>query len=248
MDQRDARILCGLILSKFGDQAIQSLGFESYAEAYNVLGSALDAPPMTIKNYRDELDPYFPNQRKGWHQRTLRKHSASILAHYGDLSLADLTGIVKTLFDPVADIPPIQDTPELEEPSDQTAFAKRLITGRAAEGFFRTNYRESEELASGILVDTTSFGCGFDFRVNFPNTEAFCAVEVKGMFEDAGPVMLTEKEHRRAAQLRDRYFLYVVRGFRDTPFASIWRNPLESDLNWEMLSRQLTVTSWRSII
>ncbi|MFN2477127.1 MAG: DUF3883 domain-containing protein [Chthoniobacterales bacterium] len=248
MDQRDARILCGLLLSKYGDEAVESLGFDSYAEAYNVLGSALDAPPMTIKNYRDELDPYFPNQRKGWHQRTLRKHTADVLAQYGALPLADLSGMVKTLFDPVADIPDIPEPEELEEPSNQTAFAKRLITGRAAEGFFRTNYREREELASGILVDTTSFGCGFDFRVNFPNSEAFCAVEVKGMFEDAGPIMLTDKEHRRAAQLGDRYFLYVVRGFRETPFASIWRNPLESDLKWELLSRQLTVTSWRSTI
>src|SRR2546421_11171852 len=103
MTARESQILCGLFLSKYNEQALAALGFESFAEAYNVLGSALTVPPATIKNYRDELDPYFPNLRKGWHQRPLRKHCEAALKRYGDLPLPELAVIIKTLFDPVAD-------------------------------------------------------------------------------------------------------------------------------------------------
>jgi hypothetical protein len=248
MSKRESQILCGLLLSKYGEDALRSLGFQNFIEAFNVLGAALDAPPSTIKNYRDELDPYFPNERKGWHKRPLRKHCAEILKAYGQMSLANLSSIVKTLFDPAADLPSTP-TKALEiEQLDQSAFAKRLVTGRAAEGFFRTNYRSHDELASGVLVDTTSFGCGFDFRVNFADKASFYAVEVKGIYESAGNILLTEKEHDRAVQLQDRFFLYVVRGFRETPFASLWRDPLNSTLEWQSLSTTQTVNSWRTFL
>lgn len=247
MNKRDSQILCGLFLSKFNKEALSSLGFESFTEAFNVLGAALDAPPATIKNYRDELDPYFPNQRKGWHQRPLRKHCQDVLEQFGGMSLIELSTLVKTLFDPIADLHaeelPLDDL----EAAETSAFAKRLITGRAAEGYFRVNYRNQEELSRGTIVDTTTFGCGFDFRINLPGL-GFYAVEVKGLHEPNGSIMLTEKEHFRANQLRDRYFLYVVRNFREIPFATVWRDPLHSEIAWDLRSKQVTVNSWRTIL
>lgn len=248
MNKREAQILCGLLLSKYGEDALRSLGFRSFVEAFNILGAALDAPPSTIKNYRDELDPYFPNERRGWHKRPLRKHCDEILKAYGQMSLVKLSSIVKTLFDPAADLPSTPTKGPEAEQLDQSVFAKRLVTGRAAEGFFRTHYRAHDELASGVLVDTTSFGCGFDFRINFTDESFFYAVEVKGIFESAGSVSMTEKEHDRAIQLRDKFFLYVVRGFRETPFASLWRDPLNSTLEWQSLSATQTVKSWRTAL
>lgn len=248
MNRRESQILCGLLLSKYGEAALRTLGIRSFAEAFNVLGAALDAPASTIKNYRDELDPYFPNERQGWHQRPLRKHCEAMLKAYGEMSLAELSAIVKTLFDPSADLPATTaDEVEIEQ-SGGSGFAKRLVTGRAAEGFFRTNYRAHEDLAAGTLVDTTSFGCGFDFRINFPGKDSFYAVEVKGIYESAGSILLTEKEHNRAAQLRERFFLYVVRGFRETPFASLWRDPLNSTLEWQAITMTQTVNSWRTAL
>ena len=246
MTARESQILCGLFLSKYNEQALAALDFESFAEAYNVLGSALSGSPATIKNYRDELDPYFPNRRRGWHKRPLRAHCKAVLKEYGAMSLAELAAIVKTLFDPVADLFEEDLAREDEEDIDQSSFAKRLITGRAAKGFFRTNYDRHEEWRGGILVDTTSTGCGFDFRINFADSSAFYAVEVKGMFDSRGSIMLTEKEHRRADQLHDHFFLYVVRNFRETPFASVWRDPLNADLEWELLTQQQTINSWRT--
>lgn len=246
MTARESQILCGLFLSKFNEQALAALGFESFAEAYNVLGSSLSVSPATIKNYRDELDPYFPNRRRGWHQRPLRPHCKAVLEKYGKMSRPELTTLVKTLFDPTADLLETEPEQEYAEETEQSPFAKRLITGRAAEGFFRANYGRHEEWRGGNLVDTTSTGCGFDFRINFADSTAFHAVEVKGMSDSRGNIMLTEKEHRRADQFRDRYFLYIVRNFREIPFASIWRDPLNSDLKWDLVSQQQTINSWRT--
>jgi len=65
MTVRESQILCGLFLSKYDEQALAVLGFESFVETYNVLGSALSVSLATIKNYRDKLDPYFPNHQLG---------------------------------------------------------------------------------------------------------------------------------------------------------------------------------------
>lgn len=238
------QIICGLILSKFGVAAVEALGFTTFSEAFNVLGAALSAPPSTIKNYRDELDPYFPNERKGWHSRPLRKHCAAVLTAYRDMSLGELTMIVRKFFDPTSDLAPTGDDPFDLEQHSAASFAKRLVTGQAAEGFFRMNYRDHEEFASGTIVDTTAYGCGFDFRVNLP--DSFCAVEVKGIHAQSGDVLLTQKEYSRAIQLRDRFYLYVVRGFSENPFASVWRDPLHSMLDWRAVSTTKIVTSWRT--
>jgi hypothetical protein len=169
-----------------------------------------------------------------------------VLKDYGAMPLGELSAIVRTLFDPVADLFEEELAQEDKEDIGQSSFAKRLVTGRAAEGFFRANYDRQEQWRGGSLIDTTATGCGFDFRINFENSSAFHAVEVKGMFDSCGSIMLTEKEHLRAGQLRDRFFLYVVRNFRKTPFASVWRDPLNAELEWELLSQQQTVNSWRT--
>ena len=47
---------------------------KSLFEFKNVIGFALGAKPASIKNYRDEFDPVFPNKRKGWHKRPMRNY------------------------------------------------------------------------------------------------------------------------------------------------------------------------------
>jgi hypothetical protein len=36
---------------------LKELSFESFVEAFNVIGYALGSKPASIKNYRDEFDP-----------------------------------------------------------------------------------------------------------------------------------------------------------------------------------------------
>ena len=58
---RDRLILVGLYFSKYDSLGVKELGFESYVEAFNVIGYALGSRPASIKNYRDEFDPLSPN-------------------------------------------------------------------------------------------------------------------------------------------------------------------------------------------
>jgi hypothetical protein len=79
---REQSILLGLYLSKFDVGGVSALGFSSFLEVYNAFALAIGTKPATIKNYRDELDPYFPNARKGWHQRPLPKFLGGLQYEY----------------------------------------------------------------------------------------------------------------------------------------------------------------------
>jgi len=71
MNNRAKSILTGLYLSKYSQEGLKELGFKSFQEAFNVLGFSLSSKPASLKNYRDEFDPLFPNNRKGWHKRNI---------------------------------------------------------------------------------------------------------------------------------------------------------------------------------
>ena len=79
---REKLILTGLYLSKYDAAGLKKLGFESFVEAFNVIGYALGQKPASIKNYRDEFDPLFPNKRQGWHQRPTRDYCLKIFTEY----------------------------------------------------------------------------------------------------------------------------------------------------------------------
>src|SRR5271166_2654434 len=89
---RERLILTGLYLAKYDSIGVRRLGFQSFAEAYNVIGYALGSKPASIKNYRDEFDPLFPNQRRGWHKRKIREYCLRILEAYKGLDLESFTG------------------------------------------------------------------------------------------------------------------------------------------------------------
>ena len=125
---RDKAILAGLFLSKYDAAGLERLGYSGFQEAYNVIGIAIGSPPGSIKNYRDEFDPYFPNDRKGWHKRPLRDHCRAVREEYDELDLESfatflnsLCGLEGPLAREIAD-----DQPGWE-------YTSRLITGIAAE-------------------------------------------------------------------------------------------------------------------
>lgn len=71
------------------------LGFDTFTEAFNVIGIALGGKPSSIKNYRDEFDPLFPNPRAGWHHRSPRPYCAAVLKEYGDLDIQTFCALIK---------------------------------------------------------------------------------------------------------------------------------------------------------
>src|SRR6201995_2471150 len=93
---REKLILAGMYLSKYDSLGLKKLGFETFIEAFNVIGYALGSKPMNIKNYRDEFDPLFPNKRLGWHKRSRRDYCHKVFIEYKDLDLETFTGLVKS--------------------------------------------------------------------------------------------------------------------------------------------------------
>ncbi len=238
---RDKLILAGLYLSKFDEMALHTLGFETFTEAFNAIGLALQARPATVKNYRDEFDPYFPNQRLGWHKREMRPNCRRIYEVCHHLAIDSFTQLLKSLIYKHGEIDVFGEECERKVLPSET-FAKRIITGQAAEKFFATNYQTHEVFAECSLEDTTQLGCGFDFRL-FPKTGDYFGVEVKGLSTLKGSISLTRKEHAAANILGQRFFLYVVRNFVEKPFGSIFRNPLHSEL--QFVSHEQTIIDQR---
>ena len=97
ISQREKLILAGLYLAKYDAAGLKALGFESFVEAFNVIGYGLGARPASIKNYRDEFDPLFPNARKGWHKRPTRDYCLKVFEEYKPLDLDSFAGLVKSL-------------------------------------------------------------------------------------------------------------------------------------------------------
>lgn len=249
LSKRDKLILAGLFLSKFDQEGLQTLGFNGFVEAFNGFGFGLGGRPASVKNYRDEFDPIFPNPRKGWHKRKLRDHCRAILDLFGPLSLSDFTELITPWTN---SSPTPLDLLEVKEICDmelgETSFAKRLITGVAAEHFFQTSFPNLPEFQDHTLTNVSQYGCGFDFRADPIGGTNYRAIEVKGISSLNGGIMLTAKEHRVANHLRERYFLCVVRNFAEKPHISVFQDPIHCGLNLSRKERIETVVSWHAKI
>lgn len=250
MTHRDRQILCGLFLSKFNKDGLIYLGFQSFVEAFNAFGYSLNARPSSIKNYRDEIDPYFPNQRKGWHKRPLRDHCQRILNGYENATINELGELIKSFLLPPSEVDSLPDVALVLKARDggESSFAKRLITGAAAERYFTANYRSMPEFEGLALTDTTAWGCGFDFKLSPPCNDSFCAVEVKGLRERNGQIQLTELEHEMAEAIHEKYYLVLVRNFIEKPFHTIINNPLHCTMQFKKVEKKEIRYSWITTI
>ena len=241
---REKLILAGLYFSKYDLAGVKKLGFGSFAEAFNVIGYALGAKPASVKNYRDEFDPLFPNRRQGWHKRATRDYCLRVFNEYKDLDLEAFSGLVRSFVGYDNESAWSEMRPEEEKEDRESSFAKRLITGLAAEHYFESVQRELPEFKDCVLENTTRFGCGYDFRLRPQASNNFLAVEVKGLMGRAGALALTPKEHEVAAALSVRFFLFVVKNFGESPFHEIYQDPLAGRLRFAKKERVIIHTSW----
>lgn len=238
---REKLILAGLFLSKFDKAGLAMLGFEGFNEAFNLIGFALGGKPASIKNYRDEFDPLFPNPRAGRHQRSTRGYCARVLKEYDSLDIQTFCALIKSFvgYDEKAST----EAPKAGD-ENESAFARRLITGLAAEHYFESVQSSLSEFSNYVLENTTRLGCGYDFRLQSKTDDPFLAVEVKGLMDKAGGLSFTPKEHYVAETLTDRFYLFVVKNFREAPFHEIYQNPLAGPLRFEKKKRVVVQISW----
>jgi hypothetical protein len=224
LTQREKSILAGLFLSKFDNDGLRFLGFDGFSAAFNVIGFALGVRPASIKNYRDEFDPLFPNNRKGWHKRPIREHCKDLYDIFGVLEIESFAKLLRQIIYKEQDLDGLIEGVEMPEMENGGVFAKRLLTGLSAERYFIDELNNIPVFSGLEVKDTTKLGCGFDFKL-FSNDVSY-AVEVKGLNDIHGSISLTSKEHSVASMMKDRYYLFVVKNFREKPFHELYQNPL----------------------
>lgn len=203
----------------------------------------MGSKPASVKNYRDEFDPLFPNRRKGWHKRPIQDYCRKVFEEYQDLNLDMFTGLIQSFVAYDENVLSEVQTGEEQEETD-SSFAKRLITGLAAEQYFAEVHSTLHEFEGCTLENTTHLGCGYDFRLRSASFDDFIAVEVKGLRDRAGTLSLTPKEHGVASALKERFFLFVVKNFQELPFHQMFQDPLSCALNFRKQERVLVHVSW----
>lgn len=244
---REKSILAGLYLSKFDTKGLTFLGFDNFTEAFNVIGLALGVQPASVKNYRDEFDPLFPNDRQGWHKRAIRKYCKDIYDSFHVLNLADFSSLLKKIIYKDHDLDVLMEKVAESEGEIVSSFAKRLITGQAAEQYFKDNYSNIDIFMGCKLEDTTKVGCGFDFKLISEENERYWGVEVKGLNESNGNIALTNKEYAVADFLKMRYFIFVVKNFKEKPFHQIYQDPIKY-LNFKRTENKVVQINWNTTV
>lgn len=239
---REKAVLTGLYLSKFDTEGLGQLGFDGFTEAFNILGHVLGVRPASVKNYRDEFDPLFPNDRKGWHKRPMREYCRAIYDAFSSLTLEAFTRLLKEVIYKNHSVDYLMETIAEKQETIDGSYAKRLLTGQAAEQYFASKYKSIDVFRGFDVEDTTRLGCGFDFRLVAPDT--FYAVEVKGLSDVTGNITLTDREHSVGTTLGSLYFLFVVKNFKEKPFHEIYRDPLVGNLIFEQIEYVSVETTW----
>jgi len=243
---REKSILAGLYLSKFDTEGLKFLGFDNFTEAFNVIGLALDIKPASVKNYRDEFDPLFPNERQGWHKREIRPYCKDIFNAFKDLDIANFSNLLKEIIYENHELDVLMEQIAKKE-DKESSFAKRLITGQAAEQYFKDNFLSVDIFKGYNLEDTTKIGCGFDFKLIAEEKERYFGVEVKGLNESSGNIALTNKEHAVADFLKNRYFIFVVKNFKEKPFHQIYQDPIKN-LSFNRIENKVVQISWNTAV
>jgi len=241
---RDRAILIGLYLSKFDKKGTEALGFSSFTEAFNILGLSIGAKPASLKNYRDEFDPLFPNKRMGWHKRQMRNYCRNFYDEYSDLDFKTFNNLLKSFVLQDFDVMEIMEKSQNKDKSETVA--KRLATGKAAEEYFKRNYQTVNDFNYFELKDTTNLACGFDFKLS--NNSDFYCVEVKGLSTASGSVSLTEKEFNVAKTYTNKFCLFVVLNFIEKPYHDYFFDPLNSRLKFKKIERQVTQVNYSTAI
>jgi len=231
--ENELAMIVAFYLSKFGKHGLKELGFQSYAQAFREVGQYLGVNPNSVKNWRDEFDPYYDNERRGWYQRGIRPSRQKVMESFDGMSEQALRAVVKEIITPTqrTDVSNVLQTTieeirrsenEKVRPKDRI-FVPRGVTGRLAEEFFIAQHAAGTTPFGGMLVDRRDEGVGFDFQIERPTESVF--VEIKGLAAREGGVTFTDKEWNVANERKDSYFLGLVTEVSNSPRIGFVQNP-----------------------
>ena len=96
MGERSARqrieteaIILGYAMSRLDARYLAETSVKTWRQAYEVASAALNIPPGSFKNLRDEFDPLHGNRRIGWRSRGMRPNRQRVAHEFTDVSAGD---------------------------------------------------------------------------------------------------------------------------------------------------------------
>lgn len=217
--------LIGYGLAKFDMDFVKEFGLKTRAAFYQYcVDLGLAKTIKAVSNRQDSFDPYFDNGRKGWYQRNQREHIKLFIdSLFGNEDAVGYANIVRLFIqDSNKNIKIAQKT---IPPAVKSRFKQLQATGKEAEFFFMTNYKNIPIFQDALIEDARLWGDGYDFQVKL--NSKYLLAEVKGVREQAGAVRLTQSEYDKAAEFKDDYFLVVVSNLIGSPKFNCISNPLE---------------------
>lgn len=231
--ENELGMVVAFFLSKFGESGLARLGFRTYKHAFDEIGRALSVNPNSVKNWRDEFDPYYDNGRKGWYQREIRPTRLKVIATFDDLSEDALTAVVldiirsetqpKVESELYSALQEIKDTDDKKKTLKNISYVARGPTGRMAEEFFVSQFHVGLTPFIGVLRDCRDNGVGYDFEIESQKDRTL--VEIKGSAKELAGISFTDKEWKVAKETQDKYFLGLVFDVPASPKISFLQNP-----------------------
>jgi len=252
-DNHKLALYVAYYISRFDREAYANLGYDSMLEAHQDIGKKLNVNPHTVKNMRDQFDPLH-GHRVGWYQESLSPSRARVVRALENLEEEQIREIVKDILSGAIH----RDSEELEQllnvvTNDDNkklagVFIVRGTTGKAAEDFFRDYFLENNKPVKGNLIDCRDLGVGYDYKIEANEKTIF--IEVKGLSDFSGGVLLTSKEWSVAKNEGENYFLCVISNLSGKPEITFIQNPAKKlnpkkhintviQISWSVTKNQL---------
>lgn len=215
-------------LARFDKVAIQNLRYKNWESAFLDISKKLNVKKHSVRNWRDEFDPLF-GYRAGWYQRAMSPSRINVALALENLEEPEIRLIVEDILSGKIE----NDAKNLNhllsianENSDKerkALFILRGPTGKKAEQFFVEYHRKRSLPIAGELIDTRDLGCGYDFEIKSATDRHF--VEVKGLANNIGGILFTNKEWEMAKQERERYTVCLVSNINESPEITLINDP-----------------------
>jgi hypothetical protein len=229
MNNNILAIIVAFYLSKYNQEGLKNLGFDSFNEAFEKTADLLSVKRNYVKLRRDEFDPIYP-WRQGW-KRPMDRRIIRTIEILDELEEIDVRDIVSNILynPPYRDNENLKDIVNLIRNTEKSKvevgkFILRCPTGKAAEEFFCDFYAKNKFPVKGDLLDCRDLGCGYDYKIIEPNSNE-TYIEVKGISDVSGGILFTDKEWKVAMEQKRKYFLCVVRNLNCKPELEFINNP-----------------------
>lgn len=215
-------IVVGYAMSRLDDRYLRSQGVRTWKAAFDRAAKALGVRATSLKNLRDEFDPFHGNLRKGWRHRPLRPNRQRVMGDLSEVSDDALLESVNRILggDETATEDLLDSLIEVRPAVHNVA--ERLLTGRRAENLFLSNCESWAGIPRSEILDRRDSALGFDFAVTgLPER----AIEVKGLKGNSGAILFTDREWSEAKVRQAEYWLVVVGNITATPAFRLLKDP-----------------------